>query len=58
VAARCKQLRRDGHRVNDRRVQRLRRAEGLKAPYRKWKKPRGDIGASVGAFCPATPNAL
>lgn len=54
----AKQLRRDGHRVNDKRIQRLWREEGLKVPYRKRKKPHRGIGASVGAFCPAAPNAL
>ena len=33
-----KGLRREGHRVNKKRVQRLWRAEGLKVPYRKRKK--------------------
>jgi putative transposase len=54
----AKQLRRDGHRVNGKRVQRLWREEGLKVPYRKRRKPHRGIGAAVGAFCPAAPNAL
>ena len=54
----AKQLRRDGWHVNDKRVQRLWREEGLKVPYRKRKKPLRGIGAKVGAFCPAAPNAL
>jgi hypothetical protein len=54
----AKQLRREGHRVNDKRMQRLWRAEGLKVPYRKRKRPHRGIGSAVGAFCPAAPNAL
>lgn len=54
----AKQPRRDGHRVNDKRVQRLWRAEGLKVPYRKRKKPHRGIGVNVGTFCQAAPNAL
>ena len=50
--------RRDGWRVNDKRIQRLWREEGLKVPYRKRKKPHRGIGAAVGAMCPITPNAL
>lgn len=50
-------LRRDGWKINNKRVQRLWRAEGLKVPYRKRKRPpRGD--GHVGAFCPIRPNVL
>lgn len=44
--------------VNDKRIQRLWRDEGLKVPYEKRKKrPRG-IGATVETMCPIRPNAL
>jgi putative transposase len=54
----AKQARRDGWRVNDKRIQRLWREEGLKVPYRKRKKPLRGIGTAVGAMCPIVPNAL
>jgi putative transposase len=54
----AKAARRDGWRVNDKRVQRLWRAEGLKVPCRKRKKPLRGIGTAVGAMCPIAPNAL
>ena len=44
--------------VNDKRIQRLWRDEGLKVPYRKRKKPHRGIGTVVGAMCPIVPNAL
>jgi putative transposase len=44
--------------VNDKRIQRLWRDEGLKVPYRKRKKPHRGIGTAVGAMCPIRPNAL
>ncbi len=44
--------------VNDKRIQRLSRDEGLKVPYRKRKKPHRGIGTAVGAMCPIAPNAL
>jgi len=50
--------RRDGWRVNEKRIQRLWRLEGLKVPYRKRKKPHRGIGTAVGAMCPIAPNAL
>ena len=53
-----KQLRRDGRRVNKKRAQRLWRAEGLKVPYRRRKKPHRGIGAPVGQMCPIRPNVL
>lgn len=52
------QLRREGRQVNNKRVQRLWRAEGLKVPYRKRKKPHRGVGAAVGPMCPIAPNAL
>lgn len=52
----AKELRREGRRINDKRVQRLWREEGLKVPYRTRKKPHHGIGTHVGAFCPIRPN--
>ena len=54
----AKAARRDGWRVNDKRIQRLWREEGLRVPYRKRKKPHRGIGAPVGTMCPIAPNAL
>jgi putative transposase len=54
----AKQLRREGFEVNNKRIQRLWRDEGLKVPYRKRKKPHRGIGAPVGAMSPIAPNAL
>ena len=54
----AKQARREGWRVNDKRVQRLWRDEDLKVPYRKHKRPLRGIGTAVGAMCPIAPNAL
>jgi putative transposase len=51
-------LRREGHRVNPKRVQRLWRLEGLKVPYRKRKKPLRGLGVHVGAMSPICPNAI
>jgi putative transposase len=54
----AKQARREGFVVNDKRIQRLWRDEGLKVPYRKRKKPHRGIGTAVGAMSPIAPNAL
>ncbi len=54
----AKAARREGRVVNDKRIQRLWREEGLKVPYRKRKKPHRGIGTAVGAMCPIAPNAL
>jgi putative transposase len=54
----AKAARREGWTVNDKRIQRLWRDEGLKVPYRKRKKPHRGIGTAVGAMCPIRPNAL
>ena len=54
----AKAARRAGWTVNDKRVQRLWRQEGLRVPYRRRKKPLRGIGAPVGAMCPIVPNAL
>ena len=50
--------RREGWRVNDKRIQRLWRAEGLKVPYRKRKRPPRGQGVLVGAMSPIAPNVL
>ena len=52
------QLRREGWRVNKKRIQHLWRLEGLKVPYRKRKKPLRGTGTLVGAMCPIRPNVL
>ena len=54
----AKALRREGRHVNNKRVQRLWREEGLRVPYRKRKKPLRGIGTRVGAMSPIAPNAL
>jgi putative transposase len=54
----AQQLRRDGWQVNDKRVQRLWRDEGLKVPYRKRKGRHRGIGTAVVATRPASPNEL
>jgi putative transposase len=54
----AKAARREGWRVNNKRIQRLWREEGLRVPYRKRKKPHRGIGTAVGAMCPIAPNAL
>ena len=52
------ELRREGRKINNKRVQRLWREEGLKVPYRKRKKPHRGVGTAVGAMCPIAPNAI
>jgi putative transposase len=47
-----------GWRVNDKRIHRLWRVEGLRVPYRKKKRPLRGIGVNVGAFCPIRPNVV
>ena len=54
----AKALRREGRHVNNKRIQRLWREEGLRVPYRKRKKPLRGIGARVGAMSLIAPNAL
>ena len=54
----AKQARREGWVVNDKKIQRLWREEGLKVPYRRRKKPHRGIGTAVGAMCPIAANAL
>ncbi len=50
--------RRAGWVVNDKRIRRLWRDEGLRVPTRKRKKRLTGIGSHVGAMCPIRPNAL
>ena len=47
-----------GWQVNNKRIRRLWRDEGLRVPTRKRKKRLIGIGAPVGAMCPIRPNAL
>jgi putative transposase len=54
----AKAARRDGWRVNNKRIQRLWREEGLRVPYHRRKKPLRGLGVDVGAMCPIAPNAL
>ena len=54
----AKAARRAGWEVNDKRIRRLWRDEGLRVPTRKRKQPLRGIGAHVGAMCPIRPNAL
>jgi len=54
----AKQARREGRRVNDKRIQRLWRDEGLRVPYRTRKKPHRGIGAAIGAMSPIAPNVV
>ena len=51
-------LRAHGHRVNNKRVRRLWREEGLRVPQRRRKKRLVGIGTHVGAMCPIRPDAL
>jgi hypothetical protein len=46
------ELSRVGHRIDNKRIQRLWREEGLRVPYRKRKKPHRGIGTPVGASSP------
>ena len=50
--------RKAGWTVNNKRIQRLWREEGLRVPYRKRKKPHRGIGTPIGAMCPIRPNVL
>ena len=54
----AKDARRAGWQVNDKRVRRLWREEGLKVPYKRRKKRLTGIGTHVGAMCPIRSNAL
>ena len=50
--------RKAGWAVNNKRIHRLWRAEGLRVPYRKKKRPLRGIGVAVGAMCPIRPNVV
>ena len=54
----AKAARRAGWKVNDKRVRRLWRDEGLRVPQKRRKKLLTGIGTHVGAMCPIRPNAL
>ena len=54
----AKAARRAGWAVNDKRVRRLWRDEGLRVPTKRRKKRLTGTGAHVGAMCPIAPNAL
>lgn len=54
----AKAARRAGWEVNDKRIRRLWRDEGLRVPQRRRKKPLRGIGAPVGAMSPIVPDAL
>ena len=47
-----------GWAVNNKRIHRLWRLEGLKVPYRRKKRPLRGIGVAVGAVCPIRPNVI
>ena len=47
-----------GWAVNNKRIHRLWREEGLRVPYRKKKRPLRGIGVAVGAMCPIAPNVV
>lgn len=52
------EAKKEGWRVNHKRVHRLWIAEGLRVPYKKRKKRLSGIGVSIGAFCPILPNVV
>ena len=54
----AKMARRAGWKVNNKRVRRLWRDEGLRVPQRRRKKRLTGIGAQVGAMCPIRPNVI
>jgi putative transposase len=54
----AKGLRADGWAVNNKRVRRLWRAEGLQVPQKRRKKRLAGVGTHVGAMSPIAPNAL
>ena len=54
----AKAARRAGWQVNDKRIRRLWREEGLKVPQTSRKKRLTGIGTHVGAMCPIRPDAL
>ena len=54
----AKMARRAGWKVNNKRIRRLWRAEGLRVPQRHKKKRLTGIGINVGAMCPIRPNIV
>lgn len=54
----AKEARRQGRQVNDKRVRRLWRDEGLRVPHKQRKKRLSGVGVHVGAMCPIRPNVL
>ena len=54
----AKEARRQGRQVNDKRVRRLWRDEGLRVPHKRRKKRLSGVGVHVGAMCPIRPNVL
>ena len=54
----AKDLRRNGHQINNKRVRRLWREEGLRVPTKKRKKRLTGVGTHVGPMSPIAPNAL
>ncbi|MEZ5252700.1 MAG: IS3 family transposase [Microthrixaceae bacterium] len=54
----AKAARKAGWQVNDKRIRRLWREEGLRVPQKRRKQPLRGIGAPVGAMCPIRPDAL
>jgi putative transposase len=54
----AKMARRAGWKVNNKRIRRLWRDEGLRVPQRRKKKRLCGIGIQVGAMCPIRPNVI
>ncbi len=54
----AKAARKAGWAVNDKRIRRLWRDEGLRVPQKRRKKRLTGIGVHVGAMCPIRPNVL
>ncbi|MCH9734610.1 MAG: IS3 family transposase [Actinomycetia bacterium] len=54
----AKMARRAGWRVNNKRIRRLWREEGLRVPQRRKKKRLTGIGVAVGAMSPIRPNVI
>ncbi len=54
----AKEARRQARQVNDKRIRRLWRDEGLRVQQRQRKKRLTGIGTHVGAMCPIRPNAV
>jgi putative transposase len=54
----AKTARKAGWKVNNKRIHRLWRDEGLRVPQRRRKKRLTGIGVHVGAMCPIRPNVI